>query len=78
MDQILEGLRGIVSIGECIAFLVFGENEEEHNKNLINPMEQAAGSGIVFNRDKCTIKQKSVSFFSNLYTAKGIRPDRLD
>ena len=73
MDQILEGLRGVVSIADDIA--VFGENEEEHDRNLINLMERAAEAGVVFNSDKCTIKQKSISFFGNLYTDRGIRPD---
>lgn len=38
-------------------------------------MERAAEAGVVFNSDKCTIKQTSISFFGNLYTDKGIRPD---
>lgn len=73
MDQILEGLRGVVSIADDIA--VYGENEEEHDRNLINLMERAAEAGVVFNSEKCMIKQSSISFFGNLYTDKGIRPD---
>lgn len=73
MDQILEGLRGVVSIADDIA--VYGENEEEHDRNLINLMERAAEAGVVFNSEKCTIKQSNMSFFGNLYTDKGIRPD---
>ncbi|CAJ1081766.1 uncharacterized protein LOC101165124 isoform X1 [Xyrichtys novacula] len=73
MDQILKGLQGVVSIAGDLA--VYGANEEEHDMNLINMMEQAAELGIVFNSEKCTIKHNSISFFGNLYTDRGIRPD---
>uniref|UniRef100_A0A8C7WXQ6 Gypsy retrotransposon integrase-like protein 1 n=1 Tax=Oryzias sinensis TaxID=183150 RepID=A0A8C7WXQ6_9TELE len=73
MDQILEGLQGVVSIADDIA--VYGKNEEEHDKNLINLMERAANTGLVFNSEKCNIKQNQISFFGNQYTANGIRPD---
>lgn len=73
MDQILEGLKGIVSIADNI--VVFGEDEEDHDRNLVKLMERAVETGILFNSDKCTIKQRSVSFFGNMYTDKGIRPD---
>lgn len=73
MDQILDAPRGAVSIADDIA--VYGENEEEPDRNLINLMERASGAGVVFNREKCTMEQSSTSFFSNLYTVKGIRPD---
>ncbi|KAF7646634.1 hypothetical protein LDENG_00184450 [Lucifuga dentata] len=70
MDQIL---CGVVSIADDVA--VCGENEEHHDNNLMNLMERAAKTGLVFNSDKCTMKQKSISFFGNLYTDNGIRPD---
>lgn len=73
MDQILEGLRGVVSIADDIA--VYGENEKAHDRNLIALMERAAKAGVVFNSQKCTIKQSNISFFGNLYTVGGIRPD---
>ena len=73
LDQILEGLDGVVSIADDMA--VYGASEEEHDRNLINLMERATKTGIVFNSEKCTIKQTSISFFGNLYTDKGIKPD---
>lgn len=39
-------------------------------------MERAAEAGVVFNSEKCTIKQ-IISVFSNLYTEKGFRPDSI-
>lgn len=65
-DQILEGLHNRA---------VCGKNEEDHDKHMINLMERATEAGMVFNSDKCSIKQKSISFFGNLYTDSGIKPD---
>lgn len=70
MDQILEGLRGVVSIADDIA--VYDENEEEHDKNLLNQMEWTAKAKVksVWSNksEKYMMKQSSISFFSNLYT----------
>ena len=38
-------------------------------------LEVANSSGLVFDSAKCTIKQKSISFFGNIYSAEGVSPD---
>ena len=73
MDQHLDGLTGVVSIADDI--VVFGENEEDHDRNLINLMKQAERKGLVLNSKKCHIKQSCVTFFGNRYTPDGIKPD---
>ena len=73
MDQILEGLDGVVGIADDVC--VFGQNDDDHDDNLINLMNRAADKGLVFNSSKCAIKTDSISFFGNLYTADGIKPD---
>ena len=73
MDKHLDGLTGVVSIADDI--VVFGENEEDHDRNLTNLMKQAERKGLVFNSKKCHIKQSCVSFFGNRYTQDGIKPD---
>lgn len=73
MDQILEGLHGVASIADDI--VVYGKDEEEHDRNLTALMERAAEAGMVFNSDKCIIKQNNISFFGNMYTDSGIKPD---
>ncbi|KAL0203245.1 hypothetical protein M9458_001263, partial [Cirrhinus mrigala] len=64
MDQILEGLHGVISIADDVA--VCGVDEEDHDRNLISLMERATETGLVFNSEKCIIKQQSISFFGNL------------
>ena len=38
-------------------------------------MDRAKESGLVFSSDKCTIRQPEISFFGNIYSKDGIRPD---
>lgn len=73
MDQILEGLHGVASIADNI--VVYGKDEEEHDRNLTALMKRAAEAGMVVNSDKCIIKQNNISFFGNVYTDSGIKPD---
>ena len=73
MDQILEGLSGIVGIADDVC--VYGEDEKTHNDNLYELLKRAKERGLVFNCAKCYIKQKSISFFGNTYTTDGIKPD---
>ena len=40
MDEILEGLNGIIAIHDDIT--IFGKTEEEHDRNLIAFMDRAA------------------------------------
>ena len=73
MDQILEGLDGVIAIHDDIT--VYGKDEEDHNKNMIGLMERATQTGLTFNSKKCAIKQKSVSFFGVTFSEKGMSPD---
>ena len=47
MDQILEKCPGTVGIADDVA--VFGANEAEHDRNLLNLMNVAREHGLVFN-----------------------------
>jgi len=65
MDEILKDLPGVVGITD----------EEEHDRNLKALMDRAKETGLVFNSDKCTIIQPEISFFGNIYSKDGNRPD---
>ena len=51
MDQILEGLEGVVSIADDI--VVHGVTEEQHDNNMRKLMERACENSLTFNPDKC-------------------------
>ena len=55
--------------------IVFGTDEQDHDRNLHDLMLQARRCGLVFNPDKCVIRTTEVSFFGMVYTVEGVRPD---
>ena len=73
MDEILEDLPGVVGITDDVC--VHGKDEEEHDRNLKALMDREKETGLVFNSDKCKIRQPEISFFGNIYSKDGIRPD---
>ena len=73
MDQILEGLEGVVSIADDI--VVHGTTEEQHNDDMWKLMERARQNGLVFNPDKCLLKADPIMFFGCLYDKNGVQPD---
>ena len=74
MDFILKKCPGVVGIADDIA--VHGPTEEEHDANVHNLMRVAQQHGLVFNLDKCMIKEKKIKFFERLFGAEGVHADR--
>ena len=73
MDEILDGLKGVLNIADDIC--VFGNDQAEHSQRLRALMRRAEETGLVFNRNKCTVGSDQVSFFGQVYSASGISPD---
>ena len=73
MDFILEKCHGAVGIADDIA--VHGPTEKEHDANLHNLMLVARQHGLVFNLDKCHIKETKITFFGMVFDAEGVHPD---
>ena len=55
--------------------MIYGSTEQEHDNNLTHFMDIAKQHGLVLNSKKCEIKSKQVSFFGQLYTSNGMKPD---
>ena len=73
MDQILEGIKAVVSIADDI--VVHGVTEEQQDNNMRKLMERGCEDGLIFNPDKCSLKAESVMLFGCLYEKNCIRPD---
>lgn len=73
MDEILFGLPGVVSIADDIT--VFGRDEREHDQHMRLLMERAKETGLVFNPAKCHLKSPEITFFGNIYSRNGVKPD---
>ena len=73
MDMIIENCPGTLGIADDIA--VFGKTEEEHDSNLHHLMKRAQAGGLIFNKEKCKIKQKYIHFFGLIFNEEGAQPD---
>ena len=73
IDQILEGLEGVIAIHDDIT--VFGKDDDDHDKNMLALLQRAAEKGLTFNSKKCFIKKTSVSFFGVRFSKDGMSPD---
>ena len=72
MDQILEGLDGVIAIHDDIT--IYGKDNHDHDKNMLALMEHAKATGLTFNSKKCTIHNESVSFFGVRFHKDGMSP----
>ena len=73
IDRILEKCKGACGIADDI--VISGADEEEHDRNLAQFMEVISEHGLTLNSKKCHIKCSQVSFFGNVYTNEGMKPD---
>ena len=73
MDDIAAQCPGILVIHDNI--FIYGKDDKNHDANLINLFNVAQKEGLVFNSAKCVIKQKSVTLFGGVFSAKGYLPD---
>lgn len=73
MDFILSRCPGTINIADDI--IVYGKDDDDHDRNLRNLMEAARRYGLVFNIDKCEVKVEQVEFFGCVYNKDGVRPD---
>ena len=73
MDETYTGCKGAAGIADDIQ--VYGEGDQNHDLNLHEAMERTRNNGVKLNFKKCAIKQPEVTFFGNIYSAHGVRPD---
>jgi hypothetical protein len=73
MDAILKKCPACTGITDDVS--VFAKNEAVHDKNLLSLMHVAREHRLVFNLPKCAIKVPEISFFGNIYSAEGVKPD---
>ena len=61
LNKALEGLDGCVSIRDDI--IVYGKNQQEHDRNLHTVFESLKGKNLTLNRQKYLFSNKQVKFF---------------
>ena len=73
LDQLVEGLPGVVAIADDI--VIFGATQEEHDENLRRLLARCREHGLKLNPDKSQISQPEVKFYGIICSAEGVRPD---
>ena len=73
MDEAFENIPGIVVIVDDI--LVFGKTREEHDKNLRAVLQRALDKGIRLNQEKLEVGLSEISYFGNVLSEHGLKPD---
>ena len=73
MDQTLERCKGIIGIANDV--VIYGDDNEDHNRYLHNFMCRAHEHSLVFNGEKCEVKKDLVTLFGTVYDANGAHPD---
>ena len=72
MDLILECCKGVIGIINDV--VIYGDDDEDHDQNLHNFMCRAREHSLVFNGEKCEVKD-SVTFLKTAYDANVAHPD---
>ena len=72
IDENYEKSRGAIAVADDIN--AFG-TESTHDYNLHEAMERTRKASIKLNFDKCIVKSKSCSFFGEIDTLQGVKPD---
>ena len=73
LDSVYIGPPGVTGIADDM--VIFGRNEEEHDRNLILFLETTRKNGLVLNKKKLQFKKEEVSFFGHRWNSTGISPD---
>ena len=73
LDSVYIGLPGVTGIADDM--VIFGKDEEEHDRNLILFLEATRRNGLILNKRKLQFKKEEVSFFGHRWNSTGISPD---
>ena len=73
LDSVYIGLPGVTGIADDM--VIFGRNEEEHDRNLILFLETTRKNGLVLNKRKLQFKKEKVIFFGHRWNSTGISSD---
>ncbi len=55
--------------------IVFGTNQDEHDKALERVFQRFSDKGLTLNKEKCAFNKDKITFFGFVFTANGISPD---
>ena len=76
LDSVYMVLPGVTGIADDM--VIFGKNEEEHDRNLILFLETTRKNGLVLNKRKLQFKKEEVSFFGHRWNSTDPDPKKTE
>jgi len=73
MSMLLKDHEGTVAVMDYV--LVYGQNEEEHNRHLSAVLQTIKDSGLKLNKDKCHFGKTEIQYFGHIIGQDWIKPD---
>ena len=73
VDKTYGDLQAVTAIIDDI--LLYGTTKEEHDNKLRAVLQRSRERGVTLNPDKLIYRTEAVSFFGNLITSEGVKPD---
>ena len=55
--------------------MVYGKTKEEHDNNLRAVLQRSRERRVTLNLDKSIYRTEAVSYFGNVITCEGVKPD---
>ena len=71
--ELLTSLPGCKNISDDI--IVFGKDQEEHNKNLRGVLQRLKENNLRLNKDKCAFSKTEIKFYGHIFSSVDVRPD---
>ena len=73
LSNALEGLDGVRSISDDS--IVFGRNQEEHDRRLCKLFERLKERNLTLNKAKCEFNKDKLELYGHIFSANGISAD---
>ena len=74
LQENIEGLPGVICVADDI--LIYGQNQEDHNNNLIGLLKRCSERNIKLNKEKSVFNTDQLSFIGHIISSEGIKPDK--
>lgn len=71
--ETLSGIDGAINISDDI--LVYGNNQEDHDRALRATFQRLREKGLTLNQGKCVYSQDSLEFFGYVFSDRGVSAD---
>ena len=63
------------TVSMTVDVLVFGKNQEKHNKHLAVALRKFQKAGLTLNKEKCQFSKDRMTFLGQIINGSGVQPD---